>query len=114
MLAEISTPFLKISWVLHKLQLTTGAWGMCFKLASLMTLISFFLCRIVSLPLFLRHCIIYREAFWVGTAKFLFWPQFFMGSALLMLNCVWFYKLLEIAVSRKVRKQANVDLNKKQ
>ena len=96
--AEASTPFLKLSWAMHKLGLKQGSARVAFKGLSVMTIVVFFLCRVLSCPLLVRHVLGNRAVFWRGALPALYWLQVWLAVVFCGVNWFWFYKLVRLAV----------------
>ncbi len=93
-IAEGSTPFLHISWLLHQLKLKdTGG----FKLLVAVLLTTFFVCRIILSPYMLWHMITFQER-WGEDTFLLFWGNWLIVFLFGLLNYFWFYKLVSLAV----------------
>lgn len=108
-IAEGSTPFLNISWLLHLLQLKNTV---IFKSFAGILIISFFICRILLGPFMVYHMINHREEWGEGKgALFLFNTT--IVSIFAILNFYWFHKLLAVALNLKQKDAPSVLDNKK-
>ena len=102
-IAEGSTPSLNLSWFLHQLKVS----GSPFLFAAASLLASFFLCRVVQGPLLIYHMWTRRKQ-WGGESgtTALFWGNFIIILIFVVLNFVWFSKLVALAVKKdKVAKE---------
>lgn len=97
-LAESSTPFLHLGWLLHHLKQDKT---IVFKACSGLILVLFFFFRIVLGPYLLFHMVAYREL-WVNQF-YLLVTQEVIVVGFVLLNYYWFYKLCRMAVSPKAR-----------
>lgn len=105
-IAEISTPFLNISWLLHNL----GRDGSPLFLACSVTLLVTFSIRTLVGPYALYHMRRHREDWgdYFGgdrITRFMFDGNFLVISFFSALNFFWFYKLLLMAFGSKTKKQ---------
>ena len=78
-LAEMSTPFLNISWLLNYLKLDNS---LPLSLCGIILLVTFFFCRIILGP-FLFYHMIYN---WTSEPRFLFYINVVMLQACFMLS----------------------------
>jgi hypothetical protein len=92
-IAEGSTPFLNITWLLHLLKLTNSKYFLMF--AGLL-IITFFCFRVVIGPYLVYHMIMFRNN-WGENTFLLFYFNFPIIVSFAILNFYWFYKLLLIA-----------------
>ena len=94
-IAEGSTPFLNISWLLYLLQLkkTIG-----FKLCAVLLILSFFCCRILLGPFMVYHMLTHREEWGEDGRGILYVGNTAIVSIFAVLNFYWFYKLLLVAI----------------
>jgi hypothetical protein len=99
-IAEISTPFLNMSWILHQLNRKKT---MLFKFCFILLIISFFLFRIVLCPYMIWHLWSYKDA-WMEPNDFLFYNHFIITILFSVLNYFWFYKLIMMALRSKDEK----------
>lgn len=117
-IAEGSTPFLNISWLLH---LLSRKKTVLFKLCAVLLIITFFTCRILLGPFMVYHMIIHREEWGPEGRGGLFIFNTAIVSLFALLNFYWFYKLLSVAsassrVSTEVKPRGKIlfeDLNKR-
>lgn len=105
-LAEISTPFLNISWLLHNLGRNGST---LFLTCSVILLVTFFLRTLVG-PYALYHMLRHRDDWgdYSGgdvLTKAMFDGNFLVISFFTTLNIFWFYKLLVMAFGNKTKKQ---------
>jgi len=98
-LAEASTPFLSISWIMYQVKLK-DTW--MFQVASALLLINFFIFRSILSPINL-YLIVYSEAIWGNTDidKYLFYGNTAVVVFFTALNQFWFYKLVKMAFGKK-------------
>ena len=94
-IAEGSTPFLNISWLLHLLQWKKT---MAFKLCAITLIISFFCCRILLGPYMVHHMLTHREEWGKDGRGSLVIGNTPSVSIFAILNFYWFYKLLLVAI----------------
>jgi len=99
-IAEGSTPFLNVSWVLHQLQLSHTA---LFKFTVFLLLLTFFVFRILLGPLMVTHMLAHRRAWGPDNQGLMFWGNFTIVASFAVLNFYWFYKLVSIAAGKKVK-----------
>ena len=94
-IAEGSTPFLNISWLLYLLQLkkTNG-----FKICAAILILSFFCCRILLGPYMVYHMLYHREEWGIDGRGALYIGNTTIVSIFAVLNFYWFYKLLIVAI----------------
>jgi hypothetical protein len=97
-IAEGSTVWLNISWLMHQLQLKDT---IVFKLIALKLILAFFVCRILLGPYMVRHMLVHR-AEWgpEGSQGLFFWGNFCIVSSFAVLNFYWFSKLLQVAFGK--------------
>lgn len=103
-IAEGSTPFLNISWLLHMLSLKKT---LIFKICALSLIVSFFTFRILLGPCMVYHMLIHREEWGESGRGSLFLGNTAIVASFAVLNFFWFYKLLAVALG-----SANVDKRK--
>lgn len=94
-IAEGSTPFLNVSWLLHLLTLKNTV---LFKLCAFLLIVSFFVCRILLGPFMVQHMIYHREEWGEVGRGALFLGNTAIVSSFAILNFYWFYKLLAVAI----------------
>ena len=94
-IAEGSTPFLNISWLLYLLQLKKTA---AFKLCAILLILSFFCCRILLGPFMVYHMLTNRDEWGDDGRGLLYVGNTAIVSIFAILNFYWFYKLLLVAV----------------
>lgn len=93
-LAEGSSPFLNLSWLMHHLRLNHTV---MFK-ASVLTLIcTFFVLRVMLCTFTITHMWLRREQWGVDAGTALFWFNFLVVALFVLLNYFWFYKLVAVA-----------------
>jgi hypothetical protein len=92
--AELSTPFLHLSWLMHQLQMKHS---LSFKLCVFLLLVSFLVARVALGPSMIAHMLRYRHQ-WGPDTLLLFWGNFSIVSAFAVLNFFWFYKLVRLAI----------------
>lgn len=103
-IAEMSTSFLHVSWLMHNLRLSTTT---TFKLLVLVVLVTFFVSRILMSPVLLY---VTYSSYYMDDALNAYWKVngapvvFYYLNALIvvmfgLLNYYWFYKLASIAVA---------------
>ena len=105
-IAEISTPFLNISWLLHNLDQSKS---LIFTIFSLLLLITFFIRTCVG-PFALFHMIRFKSE-WGDynndySLNWMFYGNFVVIFFFSSLNLFWFYKLLQMAFGSKKSKKA--------
>lgn len=93
-IAEGSTPFLNISWLMHLLSLKKT---LLFKTFAVLLIITFFTCRILLGPFMVYHMITHREEWGPDGRGALFIGNTAIVSLFALLNFYWFYKLLAVA-----------------
>jgi predicted permease len=100
-IAEGSTPFLHICWLLYKLRKKDSN---VFKFFAMILLASFFVFRVVMSPCLLFHLIANRSSWGMGS-ELLFALNAAIVSLFTVLNFFWFHKL----VSLNAEKSSSVD-----
>lgn len=113
-IAEGSTPFLNISWLLYLLQLKKTA---AFKLCAILLILSFFCCRILLGPFMVYHMLTNREEWGDDGRGLLYVGNTAIVSIFAILNFYWFYKLLLVALgspSSSASKEEKVEIVKKE
>lgn len=97
-IAEGSTPWLNISWLMHQLHMK---YTVVFKLTALTLLLAFFLCRTLLGPYMVQHMLFHRAEWGSEGGKGLFfWGNFSIVSSFAVLNFYWFSKLLQVAFGK--------------
>lgn len=107
-IAEGSTPFLNISWLLHQLQLKNTR---IFSIFTSCLVISFFICRILLGPYMVQHMMRHREQWGEEGRYFLFLGNTMIVSIFSILNFIWFYKLVNMALPKKIKNKNAPYLN---
>ena len=87
-IAELSTPFLNLTWLLYQLQLNET---FIYRFGEFLLLVSFFFCRVCLGPFLLWHMIDHKEL-WVGQEYSLYLSQL-VCSLFIVLNVKWFFSL---------------------
>jgi len=107
-LAEISTPFLHSTWLMHQLKFTDSS---IFKVFVVL-LLGTFVCRCCVGPYMVMHMISFQPEWARGENKpdpqefdYLFWGNVVVVSLFAFLNFSWFYILIKIAL-KKPRKES--------
>lgn len=108
-LAEGSTPFLSISWIMNQAKLNHT---LLFKIASFLLIFNFFVFRVIMSPICL-YTMIHTRAAWGDTDidKYLFYGNTIVVVFFVLLNQFWFYKLVQIAFGLKDKKKRKGKLN---
>lgn len=88
-LAELSTPFLNISWLLNYLEFSNS---LPLTLCGGILLLTFFFSRVLWGPYMLYHMIHY----WTQEPQFLYQINFGIVVFFILLNFYWFYALLRL------------------
>lgn len=102
-IAEGSTPFLHISWILHQLDFRQSIF---FFLCSGLLILTFFVCRICLGPYMVWHLFFFKEEWGKGNnALYIF--NFVIVSTFALLNYYWFYKLLLMALGLGKKRKEN-------
>lgn len=99
-LAEISTPCLHTSWIMHQLNLSQS---MTFQVIVIILIIQFFLFRYLLGPYMVIHMLFHREA-WnetTDTSGILYWGNVGIVTFFAILNIFWFHKLVAMAFKKK-------------
>lgn len=99
-LAELSTPFLNLSWLCK--QLGPG-YEHLLKLTAGVLVITFFFCRILLGPYLLYHMFM----FWTGEPRYLFLINVFIILFFILLNFYWFSLLLKIILKKDKKEHTN-------
>jgi hypothetical protein len=106
-LAEMSTPFLNISWLLNYLKLDNS---LPLSLCGIILLVTFFFCRIILGP-FLFYHMIYN---WTSEPRFLFYINVGIVLFFIVMNMYWFKQLLRVLFGgKKGKKSKSVETDKK-
>lgn len=90
-LAEMSTPFLNVSWLLNEL----SHYPTLLLLVSIILLLAFFACRVVMGPYLMYH--LYTH--WDGNPQWMYFINIVITIFFIALNTYWFYQLIKKAVS---------------
>lgn len=96
-IAEISTPFLNISWLLHAAGLKTDP---IFALVSLLLMLTFSV-RVCVGPFMVGHMLLFKSE-WGDDTELLYWGNVVIVAAFALLNIYWYFKLLKMALSLTV------------
>jgi hypothetical protein len=91
--AEISTPPLNVSWLMHQLKLTEN---FLFKLVSLNLFLSFTYRTAIGPYVFYTIASNYEI---LGTEQALFWMLLTSTAIFIFLNFFWYYKLIKMAIA---------------
>lgn len=96
-LAEGSTPFLHICWLLHNLK---RAGTRVFSILFGLLLLNFLLFRVLNLPYITVRMMMEKNIPQYGNNNggFLFWLNWVMCAAFTILNFMWFYQLIKVAL----------------
>lgn len=87
-LAELSTPFLNVSWLLSELN---NAPSLLLIIGGLLIL-TFFISRVVMGPYLLYHMVTH----WSATAnEVLYFTNLFIVAFFILMNFYWFYQLIQ-------------------
>lgn len=101
-LAEGSTPFLSISWIMNQVKLKDT---LLFKIASTLLIVNFFVFRVVMSPVCFYVLIQSKDSWGDSDAeKYLFYGNTVVIAFFGLLNQFWFYKLIKIALGIKNNK----------
>jgi len=95
-IAELSTPFLNISWLMNSASLTDSP---LFLLNVIVLMVSFLFCRIFMGPYFFYHLV----TSWVtqeGEHPFLFYLNIVIVLSFNVLNFYWYGLLLKLALRK--------------
>lgn len=95
-MAEASTPFLNLSWLLQKQSMTKTT---IFKLCAMVLILTFFVFRVILSPYMLWHMISFQTS-WGANNNQLFWFNFIVVALFGLLNYYWFYKLISLAMKK--------------
>ena len=97
-LAEASTPFLNISWILYQLKYNNN---LLFHICSILLLITFFIFRVILGPYAVYHLFIYKYTWGDSNndnISYYMWScNTFIIILFALLNTFWFYKLIKMA-----------------
>jgi TLC domain len=93
-IAEGSTPFLNISWLLHQLQMKNT---LLFKVFALLLILSFFVFRIILGPFMVWHMLTHKKEWGPDAQGLLFWGNWVIVALFALLNYYWFYKIIQVA-----------------
>ena len=96
-LAEASTPFLNISWILYQLKYNNN---LLFHICSILLLITFFIFRVILGPYAVYHLFInkYTWGIYDNSINYYMWScNTFIIILFALLNIFWFYKLIKMA-----------------
>ncbi len=97
MLAEISTPFLHITWILYNFNMT-HVWY--YKPFGYTLIVTFFIFRILLSPYLLYKLIIERHI-WKNSAPYIFEINLLITLVFILLNYLWFEKLIKMTLKMK-------------
>ena len=100
-IAEASTPFLHVSWLMHQMKENTG---LSFTIISGLLVVVFFLCRFLLGPYMVYHLIVHK-AEWYDDHGALYWMNTAIVTLFALLNMYWFYKLVMMAIKPKKKSQ---------
>jgi hypothetical protein len=89
-LAEMSTPFLNVSWLLNEL----GHYPTLLLIIGIILVLAFFLCRVVMGPYLLYHLLTH----WDGQPLWMYIINVAITIFFIALNTFWFYQLIKKAV----------------
>lgn len=103
-IAEASTPFLHVSWLMYQLNLKEN---LLFTIVSSLLVILFFICRFLLGPYMLYHMIRYKAEWGPHGQGLLFWFNFTIVFVFTVLNIFWFYKLVAIKLSVKPKSKSS-------
>ena len=100
-LAELSTPFLNISWLLNSLKLQSS---LPLTICSIVLVITFFISRVIWGPFLFWH--MWNN--WTSEPRYLFHINVFIVGFFVVLNFYWFYQLIRVVLGlKKDKKKAN-------
>lgn len=90
-LAEMSTPFLNLSWLFKQLE---PRFNLLLNLCGILLLLSFFCCRVVLGPYILYH----MWSFWKTGPEYLFVIYISIVVFFILMNFYWFSQLIKILI----------------
>lgn len=101
-LAEASTPFLHLSWALHKMNYSSSVY---FLICAATLLLLFFVFRVLLSAGMLFHLTVHRAEWGSGLVnQSIFAVNYVVVALFALLNYYWFYKLLVMAIGRRKKK----------
>jgi hypothetical protein len=100
-LAEASTPFLNLSWLLQKLGYESST---MFKLVAFILIVTFFVFRVLLSPYAVYHMIANPEVW--GNQLIMYYFNVQVVAFFALINFFWFYKLVALALGSSKKKKA--------
>ena len=95
-LAEISTPFLHMSWILYHFNMT-NVWY--YKPIGYTLILTFFVFRILLSP-YLLYKLINERHVWNNSISYMFEVNLLISVLFIILNYLWFTKLIKMAFTK--------------
>ncbi len=105
-IAELSTPFLHLCWLMKQLGITNVTMGLC----GVALIVSFFFCRVLLSPYLLFH----MWSNWQNVDIALFYVNFAVAIFFLLMNYYWFFLLVKLVLLPSKKKSKTKHLHKTQ